>query len=375
MTTYSCLIAMLFAVTTDNLGSSASKSDETATAADKPAVVSEIKESGTEDDDSSITEKEPNQAADDVNWEKLLEYDKGLTDGPRQFKSALYCTYSPMPCVITQDGVLKFNLPEEDRSRLQLDMFVFHDGRVNKVDYLEKNSFHDYVIVERILNRQRNKHVWSLSDRVEQGIFDRLYIYGIKLQYKLDEGDPFVVEMYEHDKPEARKTYFFRYHQSGFRFPFDIALIVPFNSVRIPLRRQSASEEVYDQGMFKPAITMGFTSNRDPDSVYTFWDKVIMAGYPSVFASWVPRSRQTEDNETEYELKDPSAVFMGAGITYFGCLSLGLGYTFGDGVARPFLSLNIGKLIKFIWNINRSSPALWDSYIEKERKRDAAAKN
>jgi len=106
---------------------------------------------------------------------------------------------------------------------------------------------------------------------------------------------------------------------------------------------------------------------------------VRMAGYPSLFLSWVPRQKKddgTGDDTLQFEdLRDPSALFIGAGITYFGCFSLGLGYTFGEGVARPFLSMNIGKLIKFIWNINRSSPALWDSYIEKERKRDQAAKN
>ncbi len=349
-------------------GSSASKTEEAETVTPSTEPKNEIIDSVSEDDSSS---NEPSE----VNWETVIQYDKGLTEGPRQYKSAYFCTYSPMPCVITQDGVLRFNIPESLHGKLQLDMYVFHDGRVNKIDYLQKNSFQDFVIVERILNRQRNKNVWSLSDRIEQRIFDRLYLYGIKLQYKLSEGDPIVLEMYEHDKPETRKTYFFRYHQSGYRYPFDIALIVPINRAQI---RFNPNEPKSNQGMFKPALTVGLTANRDPDTHYSLMDKVRMAGYPALFLSWVPRADQAaQELAAAQGLKanETGAIFVGAGVTYFGSLSLGIAYTFGEDALRPFVSLNIGKLVNFVWNISRSSPALWDSYIEKERKRDRGAKN
>ena len=316
MTSYSCLIAILFMVSPGEQGSSASKTEEAETVTPSTEPKNEIIDSVSEDDSSS---NEPSE----VNWETVIQYDKGLTEGPRQYKSAYFCTYSPMPCVITQDGVLRFNIPESLHGKLQLDMYVFHDGRVNKIDYLQKNSFQDFVIVERILNRQRNKNVWSLSDRIEQRIFDRLYLYGIKLQYKLSEGDPIVLEMYEHDKPETRKTYFFRYHQSGYRYPFDIALIVPINRAQI---RFNPNEPKSNQGMFKPALTVGLTANRDPDTHYSLMDKVRMAGYPALFLSWVPRADQAaQELAAAQGLKanETGAIFVGAGVTYFGSLSLG----------------------------------------------------
>ena len=162
----------------------------------------------------------------EVNWETVIQCRQGADRGAKAMANRFTCTYCPCPASSRKtacSGLTFQNLAWQTTT----DMYVFHDGRVNKIDYLQKNSFQDFVIVERILNRQRNKNVWSLSDRIEQRIFDRLYLYD-QTPVQLSEGIPSSWRCTNTTTRNA-KDVVFRYHQSGYRYPFDIALTVPIN--------------------------------------------------------------------------------------------------------------------------------------------------
>ena len=301
-----------------------------------------------------------------TNWEVLVEYDKGQTSGPRSYKSAEYCSYAPKPCIITEDSVIKFNIPEADTGRYDIELKLLHRGSVVNVDFMEKNSFHDYVIIERIYNRARNRHVWSLMDRIEKRIYNRLHLFGLSLQYEIDDGDPLILQVRELNNPSNEKSYFFRYHKSDLRVLFDIALLVPIDAAQFP--KPALENSGWKNGSLSAALTVGFSWTQDPETSYPFYQKVFMAGYPAFFLGPVQRVLKVEG----YENMVRTDLYLGAGFTYFHCLFFGWGFNVihVPRVSTPFVGINIGKAIEFIAEINDSSPEAWDSYIERERDRE-----
>jgi hypothetical protein len=222
------------------------------------------------------------------------------------------------------------------------------------------------VVIERIYNRARNRQVWSLMDRIGKRIYDRLHLFGMSLQYEIDDGDPLVLEVRELNNPSNNKSYFFRYHRSDLRVLFDIALLVPIDAVQFP--KPALEDSGWKNGSLSAALTIGFSWTQDPERDYAFYQKVFMAGYPAVFLGPVQRVLKVEGDDD----KARTDLYIGAGFTYFHCLFFGWGFNVihVPRVSSPFVGINIGKAIEFIAEINDSSPEAWDSYIENERKRE-----
>ena len=287
----------------------------------------------------------------------LLRYDKGRETQRRIYRNAEQCT--DRPCVLTQHGALRFDWGEEV-GRYKISLWLLHRGTLTQIDYLEKRSALDYFLVERMFNRRRNRKIWSLLQRIEEGELDTLYVYGINLQYALDQGDPLIVEITHRDVPNRHQRYYFRFHRSGFRLAFDVALLIPINSVRIP-----SPDPPYVNSNLNAAATFQIARNKDPEAQYSWFQKILLSGHPTLFLGLLNRKLQLDGEQP----KRQSDLFVGAGVTFLDFLFLGWGANViqQPHTTTPFVGLHIGKAIKFVRQLNRSSPQKWDDYLENER--------
>ena len=124
--------------------------------------------------------------------------------------------------------------------------------------------------------------------------------------------------------------------------------------------------------MFKPALTVGLTANRDPDTHYSLMDKVRMAGYPALFRIRVTCRPSAQELAAAQGLKanETGAIFLGAA-SPTSALSLGIA-TFGED-AYALCEPNIASLSIRLEH-QRSSPAPRDC-TSKRTKGDRGAKN
>ncbi|MEM6733551.1 MAG: hypothetical protein AAF658_18470, partial [Myxococcota bacterium] len=298
--------------------------------------------------------------AEPVDWSGVLWFDRGDNDEMRHYWLATECTNTP--CVITQDGALRFNR-QPDRE-LDIEMWLVHARSVTRLDYFEKRSRKDYVMLERALNLHRNRPVWSLSENLETGRFETAYISGVTRQYRLREGDLIVVEVRDRANPSDSETFYFRYHRSGFQLRLDFGLVVPINAIRVP-----EPSPPWMSGSVGAAGTLQLRKTKDPEGEYSRLESLWLSVHPTVFLGLMVRDLEQPGRVPED--REQADIFGGVGITLFDFLFVGWGGNLINGprFSQPFVGVHVRNIVQYVAELNRSSPAEWDEYMDREKSR------
>ncbi|MEO1173844.1 MAG: hypothetical protein AAFX94_17620, partial [Myxococcota bacterium] len=243
-----------------------------------------------------------------------LWFDRGGDDERRNYRRAHECL--AVPCVVTQDGALRFNrIPGRE---LRVEFWLVHARTVTRIDYFEKRTRTDYVMLERAMNLNRNRPVWSMSKRLESGDLDTLYIAGVARQYRIREGDLIIAEVYDAEDPARSQTSYFRFHREGLRLKLDFALVVPINAVRVP---QPSPD--WESGVLGAAATVQLRRSKDPEVEYSTLGSFVRSVHPTVFFGLTVRDFESPGSVPEDEAQ--SDVFAGLGLTFFDFLFVGWG--------------------------------------------------
>ncbi|MEM6531578.1 MAG: hypothetical protein AAF654_03095 [Myxococcota bacterium] len=296
-----------------------------------------------------------------VDWANVLWFDRGGDDEHRRFRRANECL--EIPCVITQDGAIRFN--RDPKHELRVEFWLVHRRAVTRIDYFEKRTRGDYVTLERAMNLHRNRPVWSMSKRLESGDFDTLFVAGVARQYRLRNGDLIIAEVYDAEDPSASQTTYFRYHREGFRLKLDFALVVPINAVRVPEPTPN-----WESGVLGAAATVQLRRDKDPERDYSALGSLWLSVHPTVFFGLTVRDLEAPGRIPEDETA--SDVFAGLGLTFFDFLFVGWGSNLlrEPRFSQPFVGVHLRKLVEYVSELDRTSPGGWDEYMEREKHRE-----
>ncbi len=299
----------------------------------------------------------PSEATERVDWGATVWFDRGGEGDQRVFRRATECIV--VPCVVTDDGAIRFNrMPERN---LRVDFYLVHDRSVTRIDYFEKRTSKDYQTLERALQLRRNRAVWSLARRLEHGDLDTLYVSGVKRQYKLREGDVIVLEAYDEDDRSDVFTAYFRVHRHGLRLKLDFALVVPINAVRLPKPTPD-----WESGALGAAGTLQLRRNKDPEVDYSVLGNLWMSLHPTLFLGLTRRDFEAPDGDTQSDL------FAGVGLTFFDFLFVGWGTNLFQSphFSQPFVGVHLRNAVEYFSDVDRRSPERWDDYMEREKERE-----
>ncbi|MEL6545116.1 MAG: hypothetical protein AAFQ82_10860 [Myxococcota bacterium] len=296
-----------------------------------------------------------------IAWDEVLWFDRGGDDERRSFVPAADCLV--VPCVISEDGAIRFNrVPERD---LRVEFWLVHARSVTRIEYFEKRTREDYLMLERALNLNRNRPVWSLSKRLESGDFDTLYVSGITRQYRLREGDLIVAEVHDAGDPGTRFTAYFRFHRQGFRLKLDFGLVVPINAIRVPKPTPD-----WESGVLGAAATLQLRRAKDPEEEYSALGNLWLSVHPTLFMGLTVRDFEQPGRIPEDQTQ--SDVFAGVGLTFFDFFFVGWGSNLLNAprFSQPFIGVHLRKAVEYVAELDRSSPERWDAYMEREKERE-----
>jgi len=331
----------------------------TSEAAESGAPSGPAESTAPSDPTGSPTSNEPAKASDpalatEANHEVILRYDSGRDASARVYLDAEPCREKP--CVVTELGAVRFDLPAD---RYEVSLWLMHRNLLTRIEYLEHRELRDYQALERVFNRRRNKRVFSLTERIANNRLPVLFLYGITLQYEVDQGDTMIIEMSERGQASATRRYYFRYHQAGMHPAFDIALLLPLNFINYPRPGPD-----FENRSLNAAVTLAFKWNKDPSADYGWLSKLALSVYPSMFLGLMTR-RFLVDGLSRAQ----ADVFAGTGLTFLDFLFAGYGINVfhSPRTGGPFIGFHVGKALNFIRDLQRSSPERWDAFLDEER--------
>jgi hypothetical protein len=168
-----------------------------------------------------------------------------------------------------------------------------------------------------------------------------------------------VLEVADTAEQTNARTYFFRYHKAGWRVRMDVALLVPINAVTWPEPRPP-----FKVSSLNAAASIALTKNPDPEADYLLIQNALLASSPTLFIGVMSRKLE-QPARTQFD------AFVGAGLTYFNFLFVAWG---ANVFQRPhssnlFVGVHVGKAVRFIQDLDRTSPQKWDDYLEAERRK------
>jgi len=288
--------------------------------------------------------------------QEWITYDRGGREGPREFVSAKRCQESP--CVVTQDGAIKIS--PQFVSDYQVSLGLIHDGLYRPVHLFQQSSTLDERLSERLFNTQQNRKIFDLSRSIEEGKTEVIHLYGLRLHYDIEEGDPLILTLTSQENVRDYKSSYFRYHQEGLIWDLDLALIQPVDTLR------SDSGELVQGSTISIAFSLSLGSYMDPEVPYRWRSKILHAWRANLFLGLL--SRRVVDDSIVVEQIDG---FVGGGLTLLDFFIVGAGVNTSRSPHSvfPFVGLEVNHVYKFLRSLKRSTHEEWLQYQEQERKR------
>ena len=286
-----------------------------------------------------------------------VEYDRGEKKRERQFVSAENCTHNP--CTITQWGAIRLS-HRIARTHL-VQMGALHRGMFTSIALFQESTTFEQQFSERIFNRKPNRKIVNLERLIETGGADTIYIYGLLLQYELDEADIIELKLTSLKNPTKVEEYFFRYHHDGAKFDVDIAFVQPLNLFA------PNPGGVIQAAYSTVALSFSVARAMDPDKQYRLAGKMIRAVRFNVISGLLLRKDVFSFNGDNIT-KDYFDGFGGVGLTFFDFFAVGYGGNFvrSPHTTFPFVGLEIRHLMEFLRTLKTDTHTRWQRYLKEE---------
>lgn len=290
----------------------------------------------------------------------LIQYDRGTKHGVRQFQPAGKC--ANRPCIVTQHGAIHFT-PEASKQYL-ITMGYIHDGAYRPIEYFQQSTNLEQKFGERILNRTPNRKIIQLTSHVQSGTIDTIYIYGVRLQYGLVEGDPIIISLMHKTNREDEQKYYFRFHHEGVRADIDVSFVFPLNYFH---PNPGNAIQGADRGM---ALSLSMARSMDPERYYGWANKIARAVRLNMFLGVVNRSTLNASSGDQV-IENKVDGFGGLGITVFDFLNLGYGINFlrSPRSTFPFIGIEMRHVFEFLQSLKKDTHTQWEQYLEQEKTR------
>lgn len=297
-----------------------------------------------------------------VSASALVEFDRGEKKGERLFRGADGC--HTKPCVITQHGALRFHATVPTRYRVE--MGYIHGGAYRPIDLFQQSTSLEQKLGERLLNRHPNRKIVNLSRMVERGDLNTVYVYGLRLQYEMAQGDPLVVRLTHLARPQEVHEYYFRYHHAGVRADLDLAFLYPINFF---YPNPNDTIQSANAGI---AFSLSAGTNMDPEHRYSWFSKIMRSVRLNMFAGVINR-RVLGDIAGDRVIQDDADGFGGLGFTFFDFLIAGYGINIfhTPRSAFPFVGIEFRHALDFIRSLKSDTHTKWEHYLEAEQGRAA----
>lgn len=290
----------------------------------------------------------------------LLEYDRGTPKGARAFQSVKRCLETP--CVVTQHGALRFH--PDIAARYRVEVWYIHDGSVYPIGLFQQSTTFEQKLGERLLNRTPNRKIVNLTRLIETGTANTVYMYGVLLQYDVDEADPILVRLTSLADARDVQEYYFRFHKTGPRADLDLAFIFPINhfSPNPGDMIRSAS-----RGM---AFSFSVGSHMDPEKKYPLISKLARAVRMNLMLGVVDR-QLASDIAGDRVISNSVDAFGGVGLTFFDFFLAGYGYNLvrPPRSGFPFVGLEVRHVFQFIKSLKKDTHSKWEEYLREESAR------
>lgn len=279
----------------------------------------------------------------------FLEYDRGQKGAQREFLSADRC--QDVPCVITQWGAIRFS---EGMKKSHVELGVLHRGVFRSVAFFQESTTLEQKLSERLLTQKPNRKIVNLEKLLESGETNTLYLYGLLLQYELEEGDILVIRV-------QNSEYYFRYHYAGTHFDADLAFIQPINFFNP--NPGSMIRAAYST----VSLSLSLKRAMDPEKHYSLMGKLSRAVRWNLMLGLLIRKDVVPfngDNITGESLDG----FAGLGVTVFDFLAFGYGANMvrSPHTTFPFVGIEMGHLLHFLHSIKSDTHTRWKKYLEEQ---------
>ncbi len=291
----------------------------------------------------------------------FVSYDRGAKKGNRSFQVASRC--ATRPCIVTEDGAIR--LSKKAGKKYRVELLLLHRGSLYPVSIFQESTTIEQQLSERIFNRRPNRKAIHLELMMERGLMDTIYIYGLLLQYAMEEGDLLTLKLTSLANPVEVEEYFFRFHDQGLQWDIDLAFVQPLNLFT------PNPGGVIRAAYSTVALSLSVGGVMDPDRNYNLFGKIERAVRFNLFGGLLLREdilNLNGDNITQ----DYVDGFTGLGVTFFDFLAAGYGVNLvrSPHTTFPFVGIEIRHLLEFIHSLKKDTHTRWEKYLEEEKQRN-----
>lgn len=286
-----------------------------------------------------------------------MEYNRGGKKKPREFLPADRCTETP--CIITQWGIIRIPARIERTHRVELG--ALHRGIFHKVTLFQESTTLEQKFSERLFNRKPNRKVVDLERLLESGKTNTIHVYGLLLQYDLDEGDLLALQLTSLKNPSKTEVYYFRYHHDGSKFDVDVAFIQPINFFT------PNPGGIVQAAYSTVAFSFSMSRAMDPERRYSLPSKVLRAARFNLVLGLLLRKDVGSFNGDNIT-KEFFDGFGGLGLTVFDFLSMGYGVNFvrSPHATFPFVGIEVRHLLEFLRSLKSDTHSRWQKYLKEQ---------
>lgn len=268
--------------------------------------------------------------------------------------------------MVTQHGAWRF-APATLRT-YEVRMGYIHDGGHRQIALFQESTTLEQKLGERLINRYPNRKIVNLMHMLNTGAADTIFVYGVSLQYDLNEGDPFIITLTSRRDPEITHEYYFRYHQTGVRADLDIAFLFPIDHF---LPNPGDRVQGAPGGM---AFSFSMARNMDPERRYGLFGKLLRAVRLNLIGG-VTSLSVIEAIGGDQVIRSNVDGFAGVGITFFDFVVAGYGTTIfrEPRTTFPVVGLEFRHAFDFLRSLKKDTHSRWEEYLREEQRRTAGA--
>ncbi len=287
-----------------------------------------------------------------------LDYAVGATKYDQNFLDAASCQFSP--CVINKFAAIK--LDHKIKSRYAVELGYWHDHAYQPLSLFQAASTLDEQFSERLFNKKPNRQIFNLENAVNKGATDTIFLYGIKLQYSMDEGDVIIVTLKDINNPANVYEFYFRYHVPGPIWDLDVALIFPVNYFKPNPAAVIRSSRV----ALGVSYSLGWYM--DPEKHYSFGRKFLYSFKANIVGGALTRQEVVTYVAGDRIVDTKFDGFVGGGFTFLDFFTAGYGVNLfrSPHASFPFIGIETQKLYELIKSTKRNTGKKWKRYLEKQ---------
>lgn len=263
-----------------------------------------------------------------------------------------------LPCVITQKGKIRFE--KELLGTHAVELGVVHAGVYSSIAIHQTATGANDRIAERLFNKRNNSQVLNLESALQEGKFDTVHIYGVLLQYSLDEGDLIVATLKGNGDVKDRHQYYFRFHRDGVQMDVDFAVVHPIG-VFWP------KNETLKGADLTGGLSLSWGWNMDPDKKHGIFKKMAHAFKLNFTTGLLNRSILKTVNGDQ-TVQGQIDGYAGGGLTFMDFITAGIGINFvrSPHAAFPYVGAELGKMFDLIQSLRKSRNSQWEEYVKEE---------